>query len=281
MTILLDGKALATKLLIDLANKVSELETKPKLAVIIVGENPASKIYVALKEKRAKAIGMESLVIPLSEDITQEALLEHIDILNEDASINAILVQMPLPRHINKEQVISRILPQKDVDGFHPLNAGLLTTGGNPYATPCTPTGIIKLLNEYKIEIAGKHVVIIGRSNIVGKPMAEMFLARNATVTVCHSKTENLQNYIKNADIIVSASGVPKLVKGDLIKPNAVVIDVGISKDENGKLVGDVDFETAQYFAGAITPNPGGVGPMTIAMLLYNTYKLYAQQKLN
>jgi len=262
-----------------LADKINNLAVKPKLAVIIVGENPASKIYVGLKQKRATAIGMESLIIPLSEDITQEALLEHIDILNEDTTINGILVQMPLPKHINAEAVISRISPYKDVDGFHPLNVGLLNTGSTPYATPCTPTGIIRLLNEYKIELNGKNAVVIGRSNIVGKPMAYMLLEKNATVTICHSKTQNLTSIIKQADIIVSAVGKPNIINKDNVKQNAIVIDVGVSKDENGKICGDVDFNKVQYIAGAITPNPGGVGPMTIAMLLENTYKLYEQQK--
>ena len=279
MTILLDGKALATKILLYLAGKINTLEVKPKLAVIIVGENPASKIYVNLKQKRANAIGMESIVIPLPENITQEALLEHIDILNEDTSINGILVQMPLPKHIDPEAVISRISPFKDVDGFHPINVGLLDTGSTPYASPCTPTGIIRLLNEYKIDITGKHAVIIGRSNIVGKPMAQMLLAKNATVTICHSKTQNLESFVKNADILVSAVGKAGIITKDIVKPNAIVIDVGISKDSDGKIKGDVDFETVQHTAGAITPNPGGVGPMTIAMLLENTYRLYKQQK--
>ena len=279
MTILLDGKTLATKILIDLAGKINTLEVKPKLAVIIVGENPASKIYVSLKQKRARAVGIESIVIPLAEDITQDALLEHIDILNEDTSINGILVQMPLPKHIDTEAVISRISPFKDVDGFHPVNAGLLATGGTPYATPCTPAGIIRLLNEYKIDLTGKHAIVIGRSNIVGKPMAQMLLDRNATVTVCHSRTQNLDSLLKTADIIVSATGQPHIITQELVKPNAIVIDVGISKGTDGKINGDVDFENVQHVAGAITPNPGGVGPMTIAMLLENTYRLYTQQK--
>ncbi len=278
MTILLDGKALATKMLIELAGKIMPLEKKPKLAVIIVGENPASKIYVELKQKRAEAVGIESLVIPLPEDVTQDALLEHIDILNEDESIDAILVQLPLPEHINTESVLSRIAPHKDVDGFNPINAGLLATGACPPVMPCTPSGIIRLLNEYKIELAGKNVVVVGRSNIVGKPMAQMLLQRNATVTVCHSKTQNLSNYTKNADIVICAVGQPKLLTKDMIKSNAIVIDVGVSRDENGKISGDVDFEQVKYIAGAITPNPGGVGPMTIAMLLENTYTLFVQK---
>ncbi len=275
MTILLDGKAIATKILLNLAEKINLLEVKPKLAVIIVGENPASQIYVKLKQKRAEAVGIDSLVIPLPEDISQDALLEHIDILNEDSSITAILVQLPLPEHIDVNRVLQRISPNKDVDGFHPINAGLIATGSTPSAYPCTPLGIITLLNEYRINIAGKHVVIVGRSNVVGKPLSYMMLEKNATVTICHSKTQSLANYTKNADILISAAGQKHIITQDMIKPNAIVIDVGISRDENGKLCGDVDFEAVSQIAGAITPNPGGVGPMTIAMLLANTYRLY------
>ncbi len=275
MTILLDGKIISTKILLGLAEKVNQLEEKPKLAVIIVGENPVSKTYVSLKQKRAQAVGIESIVIPLPADITQDALLEHIDILNEDSSITGILVQMPLPEHIDTNKVLLRIAPHKDVDGFNPINAGLLFTGATPSAYPCTPLGIITLLNEYKINIAGKHAVIVGRSNIVGKPLSHMLLEKNATVTICHSKTQNLASYTKTADILISAVGQKHIITQDMIKPNAIVIDVGISRDENGKLYGDVDFESVSQIAGAITPNPGGVGPMTIAMLLMNTYRLY------
>ncbi len=279
MTILLDGKATSVKLLINLAEKIRQLETKPKLAVIIVGENPASKIYVSLKQKRAEAVGIESIVIPLPADVSQDALLEHIDILNEDSSINAILVQLPLPEQIDTSKVIRRIAPHKDVDGFNPVNAGLLATGAVPSAYPCTPLGIIHLLNEYKINIEGKHAVIIGRSNIVGKPLANMLLGKNATVTLCHSRTQNLSTITKTADILVSAAGVPNLVTAQMVKPNAIVIDVGISRTDDGKLCGDVDFATVSQVAGAITPNPGGVGPMTIATLLENTMRLYYLQQ--
>lgn len=275
MTILLDGKATSVKLLINLAERIRPLEQKPKLAVIIVGENPASKIYVNLKQKRANAVGIDSLVIPLPADISQEALHEQIDILNEDLTVNAILVQLPLPEHIDTAQVIRRIAPHKDVDGFNPINAGLLATGGIPSAYPCTPIGIIKLLNEYKINIEGKHAVIVGRSNIVGKPLAHMLLEKNATVTVCHSKTQNLASITKNADILISATGQPNLITAQMVKPNAVVVDVGISRTEDGKMCGDVDFASVSQIAGAITPNPGGVGPMTITSLLENTLRLY------
>lgn len=279
MTILLDGKATSVKFLINLAERIRQLETKPKLAVIIVGENPASKTYVSLKQKRAEAVGIESIVIPLPADVSQDALLEHIDILNEDSSINAILVQLPLPEQIDTSKVIRRIAPYKDVDGFNPVNAGLLATGTVPSAYPCTPLGIIHLLNEYKINIEGKHAVIIGRSNIVGKPLANMLLEKNATVTLCHSRTQNLPAITKTADILVSAAGVPNLVTAQMVKPNAIVIDVGISRTDDGKLRGDVDFTAVSQVAGAITPNPGGVGPMTIATLLENTLRLYYLQQ--
>lgn len=281
MTILLDGKTISTKILLNLAEKINQLEQKPKLAVIIVGENPASQTYVNLKQKRAQAVGIESVVIPLPEDVTQDALLEHIDILNEDSTITGILVQMPLPEHIDANRVLLRIAPYKDVDGFNPINAGLIATGSTPSAYPCTPLGIITLLNEYKINIAGKHAVIVGRSNIVGKPLSYMLLEKNATVTICHSKTQNLSTYTKTADILISAAGQKHIITQDMIKPNAIVIDVGISRDENGKLYGDVDFEQVSQIAGAITPNPGGVGPMTIAMLLMNTYRLYSLHNRN
>ncbi len=275
MTILLDGKTTSTKILLSLAEKINELESKPKLAVIIVGENPASQIYVKLKQKRAEAVGIESLVIPLPEDITQDALLEHIDILNEDPSITAILVQLPLPEHIDTNKVLLRINPHKDVDGFHPINTGLLAIGAVPSAYPCTPLGIITLLNEYKINISGKHAVIVGRSNIVGKPLAHMLLEKNATVTICHSKTQNLSAITKTADILISAVGKKHIITQEMVKPNAIVIDVGISKDENNKICSDVDFANVSQIAGAITPNPRGIGPMTIAMLLTNTYRLH------
>lgn len=275
MTILLDGKATSTKILLNLAEKINLLDRKPKLAVIIVGENPASQTYVALKQKRAEAVGIESLVIPLSADISQDALLEHIDILNEDPTITAILVQLPLPEHIDTSRVLLRIAPHKDVDGFNPINAGLLAVGAVPSAYPCTPLGIVTLLNEYKINISGKHAVIVGRSNIVGKPLSYMLLEKNATVTICHSKTQNLAAYTKSADILISAVGQKHIITQDMVKPNAIVIDVGITKTEEGKLAGDVDFANVSQIAGAITPNPGGVGPITIAMLLMNTYRLF------
>ena len=275
MTILLDGKATSTRILLALAEKINALEEKPRLAVIIVGDNPASQVYVRLKQKRAEAVGIESIVIPLPEDVTQDALLEHIDILNEDPSITAILVQLPLPEHIDTNRVLLRISPNKDVDGFHPINAGLMSIGTIPSAYPCTPLGIITLLNDYKINIAGKHAVIVGRSNIVGKPLSYMLLEKNATVTICHSKTQNLSSITKTADILISAVGQKNIITQDMVKPNAIVIDVGISKDEDGKLCGDVDFANVSQIAGAITPNPGGIGPMTIAMLLANTYRLH------
>ena len=256
MTILLDGKIISTKILLGLAEKVNQLEEKPKLAVIIVGENPASKTYVSLKQKRAQAVGIESIVIPLPADITQDALLEHIDILNEDSSITGILVQMPLPEHIDTKKVLLRIAPHKDVDGFNPINAGLLFTGATPSAYPCTPLGIITLLNEYKINIAGKHAVIVGRSNIVGKPLSHMLLEKNATVTICHSKTKHLVHYTEWADLVIVAVGKPEWFDPELAKNAKMIIDVGInfvSSDEETKIVGDVQYSSETK---NITPVP-------------------------
>jgi len=277
MAILIKGKELAQRIREDIKNEVLSLGTKPGLAVIIVGEDPASKVYVGSKEKAAVDAGFYSVVIKLDKDISQADLEKKIDKLNADKSIHGILVQLPLPKHINSEEIIQKILPQKDVDGFHPLNVGRLWTGLNPYAISCTPYGIIKLLEEYKIEIAGKNAVIIGRSNIVGKPMAGLLVARNATVTICHSKTVNLKEVASQADILISAIGKPKFITEDFVKEGAVVIDVGINRTEDGKLVGDVDFDNVESKASYITPVPGGVGPMTIAMLLYNTLELSKQ----
>lgn len=278
MTVILDGKKLAKEITDGLALKVAELPSAPQLAVILAGTNPASEIYVNLKQKKAAELGMKSIVINLPEDISQDNLIEHIHILNEDKNINAILVQLPLPRHINTAEIMSVIDYQKDVDGFNPVNAGKMLEGQAPSVYPCTPSGVIRLLDEYKIGIEGKHAVVIGRSNIVGKPLAIMLLERNATVTTCHSRTKNLENHTRRADILISAIGNPGFIKAEMIKPGAVVIDVGISKTPEGKIVGDVDFENAKYIADAITPVPAGIGPMTIAMLMENTYKLYCLQ---
>lgn len=278
MTTLIDGKKTAAEVREQLRQKVEKLSGKPSIAVIIVGNNPASKVYVSSKHKAAQAIGIESVVIEMDENVSQQELESKIDDLNADTSINAILVQLPLPKHINSDEIIGKIKPEKDVDGFHPVNVGKLNTGLKPYAVSCTPAGIIRLLETYNIPISGKHAVVIGRSNIVGKPMAALLLSRHATVTICHSRTKNIQDLVKQADIIVAAVGIPNFVQNDWVKDGAVVIDVGINRTSEGKLVGDVDFEAIKEKASFITPVPGGVGPMTIAMLLENTVNLYLEQ---
>ena len=280
MAVLIKGKDLSAKIVEKIRQEVLNQERKPTLVVIIVGNNPASRIYVSKKKHTAELAGFNSRVIELEESISQEDLEKQIEILNQDTNVNGILVQLPLPKHINAYAVIEKILPQKDVDGLHPVNIGRLAIGLKPYAISCTPYGIIKLLEENNIEIEGKHAVIIGRSNIVGKPLSYLLLNRNATVTVCHSKTKNLPEIASQADILVAAVGIPKFVKADWIKEEAVVIDVGINRMEDGKLLGDVDFEEVEKKAGYITPVPGGVGPMTIAMLLSNTLELFKLQNL-
>ena len=274
---LLDGKKVSKEILEDIKKKVDKLEKKPHLAVIIVGNDPASLIYVNNKKKTAEMLGIKSTVVELPEDITENELLKEIKYLNNNDDITAILVQMPLPKHINQENIICSINPQKDVDCFTPENVDRLSIGAEPYFYPVTPQGIIMLLDYYNIPIEGKHAVIIGRSNIVGKPMAQMLLRRNATVTICHSKTENLEEIIKTADIVISAVG-KKVVRCKMVKYKTVFVDVGISRDTNGKLTGDLNWEVdfdkfddvVEYF-GRVSPVPGGVGPMTIASLMYNT----------
>lgn len=278
MTKLIDGKLVAKEILDNLSEEIHSLEKKPSLAVIIVGEDPASKIYVNLKKKKALELGFDSIVIEMSEDVSQDELLAQIEQLNQDEKINAILVQLPLPKHIDTKAVIEAIDPKKDVDCFHPYNMGKIATGNKPYVYPCTPKGIIRLLEFYDIDIAGKNAVVIGRSNIVGRPMAQMLLNEDATVTICHSKTKNLSEFTKNADILICAVGKAKFIKKDMIKEDAVIIDVGMNKDENGKLCGDVDFEDIKEKASFITPVPGGVGPMTICSLMVNTYDLFKLQ---
>ena len=274
MAIILDGKKLREKLPENLKTELEGFSTKPTLVVILVGENPASQIYVNNKKKTAEKLGINSIVINYPENITETELLGKIDELNNDKTVTAILVQLPLPAHISKENVINKILPEIGVDGFTPYNFGKLFTGEKPTVYPCTPKGILLLLDEYNIEIEGKHAVVIGRSSIVGRPMSQMLLNRNATVTVCHSHTKNLTDIIKTADIVVSAAG-KNIIEGKMLKSDCVVIDVGIFKDENGKTRGDVDFESASRVASYITPVPGGVGPMTIASLMLNTVELF------
>lgn len=273
MAIILDGKMLRDKIFESLKAKLDKMQRKPTLAVILVGENPASQIYVRNKKKTAEKLGINSLSIEYPSDISEEELLNKIKELNSDEKVTAILVQLPLPAHINKNRIIDAILPQKDVDGLTPYNLGKLFSGEEPYVYPCTPKGILLLLDEYNIKLEGKNIVVVGRSNLVGKPVAQMLLKRNATVTMCHSHTQNLSEITKTADIIVSAVG-KKVIGEKMLKSDCVVIDVGIFRDENGKISGDVDFENVSKTAAYISPVPGGVGPMTIASLMLNTVEL-------
>lgn len=274
MAQVLDGKKLRDKILAELKLKIDKFEKKPTLVVILVGENSASKIYVNNKKKTAEKLGINSKVLQYPQNITEAELLNKIEELNNDDTVTALLVQLPLPEHISKEKVINTINPKKDVDGFTPENFGKLFSGEEPTVYPCTPKGIMLLLAEYNIEVEGKHVVIVGRSNIVGKPLSQMMLNKNATVTICHSKTQNLADIIKTADVVVSAVG-KNVIKGEMLKNDCVIVDVGIFKDENGKTRGDVDFETAFHIASYISPVPGGVGPMTITSLMLNTVELF------
>jgi len=278
MTTILDGKALADKISEDLKKEISDNKYTPTLAVVIVGQNPASQIYVRNKNRKALELGMTSIVVELPETISQTELETEIDKLAKNKKVNAILVQLPLPKHINTQAIIEKIPPQKDVDGFHPYNIGRLYSGEKPFSKACTPKGILRILEEYKIDVASKQVVVIGRSNIVGKPVAAMLTNLNATVTLCHSKTQNLQEQTQKADILICAIGKPKFITADYIKENTVVIDVGINRQDDGKLVGDVDFENVKAKSSYITPVPKGVGPMTIAMLMENSLELYKQQ---
>ncbi len=275
---IIDGKKVALSLLEELKTKIKVLEKKPGLAVILANDDYSSKIYVDSKEKHSIALGIKSCVYRFDKTITQGKLIQLIHELNENPEINGILVQLPLYSHLNEKEILELINPKKDVDGFHPVNVGKLYAGLNPYAVCCTPKGIVKLLKAYSIEIEGKDVLVIGRSNIVGKPVASLLINENATVTLAHSKTKNLKNHCKRADIIISATGHPNLVTSDMVKKGAVVIDVGISRQVCGRLIGDVDFEKVKDIASFITPVPGGVGPMTIACLMENTYELYLLQ---
>ena len=275
MTQVIDGKALAAKMQGKLAEKTAKLKAEtglvPGLVVILVGENPASQVYVRNKERSALAAGFRSEVVRVPDTISQEELLGLIAKYNADPAWHGILVQLPLPKHIDEEAVLLAIDPEKDVDGFHPLNMGRLWSG-HPVMVPSTPAGIMEMFREYGIELEGKRAVVIGRSNIVGKPMAQLLLAKNATVTLTHSRTHNLAAIAKTADILVVAIGRAKFVTPDYVKEGAVVIDVGMDRDENGKLCGDVDYEAVAPIASHITPVPGGVGPMTITMLMEQTY---------
>lgn len=272
---IINGKELAQKIRAELKQEVEELRKKgiiPKLAVIMVGDNKASEVYVRNKSKACNELGIEFEEFLRDESTTQEELIRLIDELNQRKDIHGILLQSPIPKHLDIREAFNRIDYKKDVDGFHPINVGKLSIGEDSFIS-CTPYGVIKMLEAYNIPIEGKRAVVIGRSNIVGKPLVQCLLNKNATVTICHSKTQNIADIVREADIVVAALGKPKFVTADMVKEGAVVIDVGINRNEEGKLVGDVDFENVEKKASYITPVPGGVGPMTIAMLMNNVVK--------
>lgn len=273
MATIIDGKMLSLKLKEEMKGRIAQMKEEgivPKLVVVLVGNDSASQVYVRNKHKSCGEVGIESEVITMPEETTQQELLEVVERLNQDNSVDGILVQLPLPKQIDEKTVLRAIRPDKDVDGFHPVNVGLLSIGDECFA-PATPSGIVVMLKEYGIEIAGKHCVIVGRSNIVGKPMAALMLKENATVTVCHSKTNNLAEITRQADILIVATGRRNTITADMVKEGVVVIDVGMNRNELGKLCGDVDFENVKEKASFITPVPGGVGPMTITELLEST----------
>ena len=280
MAILLDGKKVSKKIQQELKEKLSYLHEKynkiPGLTVVLVGSNPASQVYVNKKEKLSKEIGINSNIIKLPETTKENELIKIINELNNDSSVNGILVQLPLPKHIDFNKVLCSIDPKKDVDGLNPLNLGMLFAGLKPYAIPCTPYGIIKILEEYNIDFKGKNAVVIGRSNLVGKPIGMLLLAKHCTVTMCHSRTKDIGKICKEADIIVVAIGKEKFLQKEWVKPDSIIVDVGTNIDsQTGKLCGDVDFLQVEPVAGFITPVPGGIGLMTVTMLLSNTIKLF------
>ena len=271
--LILSGKTVAKATLMRTRQKVQALLDEGKeigLCVVQVGTCAASSIYVSRKESRAQKLGFTSTTLRLPEDVSEESLLEQIDALNANESVHGILIQLPLPKHMNEQRVLDRLDPRKDVDGFHPINSGLLSQGRGTLI-PCTPKGVMTMLEHYEIPLSGKHAVVVGRSNIVGRPMAQLLEKSNCTVTICHSRTTNIESHLAMADIVVAAVGIPKMIQGAWLKEGAVVIDVGINRLEDGTICGDVDFESASEVASAITPVPGGVGPMTIATLMENT----------
>lgn len=277
MAVIIDGNALAKSIRSSLAEKIKNEHIEPKLDVILCGNDDASKVYAKIKSKACEEVGIKFEEHFLDKNVSQNELEDLIKKLNDDKNVNGILLQYPVPKQIDLNKVATLIAKEKDVDGFNPFNIGLLNMGV-PMFIPCTPYGIMKIFEEYKIDLNGKKAVIIGRSNVVGKPMAECLLSRNATVTICHSKTQNLKEELMSADVIIAACGREKTVTADMVKNGAVVIDVGTNRDENGKICGDVDFENVKEKAGFITPNPGGVGPMTVAMLMQNCIKAYEIQ---
>ena len=274
---IIDGKAISNEIKEEITLKVGKMERKPGLAVILIGDDPASQVYVSNKEKTCNKLGIKSFMYRLSESTTEEELLSLIDELNSNNEVDGILLQHPVPTHIDEMKAFNRIAPDKDVDGFNVINRGKLAIGEDAFVA-CTPLGVIRMLKHENVEIAGKHCAIIGRSNIVGKPLYELMLKENATVTVCHSKTKNLAEICKTADILVAALGKSNFVTADMVKDDAVVIDVGINRVD-GKLVGDINFEEVSKKASLITPVPGGVGPMTIAMLMENVIKAYEKHR--
>ncbi|SFV84736.1 Methylenetetrahydrofolate dehydrogenase (NADP+) / Methenyltetrahydrofolate cyclohydrolase [hydrothermal vent metagenome] len=275
---IIDGKQIAKKIRISIAEQVAKLDRKPGLAVVLVGDDPASAVYVRNKDNACKEVGFYSEKINKPADITQAALLSEVERLNKDDKIDGILVQLPLPSHLDANQVIEAINPNKDVDGFHSENVGKLMQN-KPYLRPCTPKGVMTMLATIGVDLVSKNCVVVGASNIVGRPMAMELLNARATVTICNSKTQDLSSKVKQADVVVVAVGRPKMIKGDWIKDGAIVIDVGISRLDDGSLSGDVDFDSAQDKAAWITPVPGGVGPMTIATLLENTLTAYTARE--
>ena len=281
MAQLIDGKAVSAAVKAEVAEETAKLRDekglKVGLAVVIVGSDPASRVYVTNKKKACEAVGFQSYEYALDENTTEEQLLDLVNVLNRDDRVNGILVQLPLPKHIDEKAVINAISPDKDVDAFHPINVGKIMIGEYSFL-PCTPAGVMRLIESTGTDITGKQCVVIGRSNIVGKPQAMLLLQKNGTVTICHSKTKNLKEICLGADILVVAVGRANFVTGDMVKEGAVVIDVGMNRLENGKLCGDVEFESAEKKASYITPVPGGVGPMTIAMLMKNTLTAAKQQ---
>ncbi|MBW2984751.1 bifunctional methylenetetrahydrofolate dehydrogenase/methenyltetrahydrofolate cyclohydrolase FolD [Candidatus Woesearchaeota archaeon] len=271
---IIDGNKIAGEIREDIKKRVKKLKEKPGLAVVLVGENPASKVYVSFKEKDSKEVGFHSALKKLKDNINEVDLVNEVDKLNQDPKIHGMIVQLPLPKHINPQLIIDSILPHKDADGFTAVNMGNLFIGNNRIVS-ATPKGVMKLIESTGVNLEGKHAVVVGRSNIVGKPISILLQQKHCTVTMCHSRSKPLEEYTKQADILVAAVGKPKMITGDMLKPGAIVIDVGINRVE-GKLVGDVDFESAKKVAGYITPVPGGVGPMTRAMLLENTLECMA-----
>ena len=280
MAEIINGKELAKEIRLSLKEKVEKEKLSPKLAVILCGDNEASKVYVRNKSKACDEVGIEYEEFLLPSTTTQKELLDLIDRLNEDEKVDGILLQSPIPKGLNIEEAFERIKPEKDVDGFNPYNVGKLCIGEDGFI-PCTPLGIMKMFEKYNIDLEGKKAAIVGRSNIVGKPMAQCLLSKNATVTICHSRTKDLKEELKDADVVIAAVGKREIIKADMIKEGAVVIDVGMNRNDEGKLCGDVDFEEVSKKASYITPVPGGVGPMTIAMLMNNVVKAYENRIKN